>query len=156
MRRAVAAPIALVLLLLAATSAGASQPQRIALQFPPSLPFNCFTANGDLLFAGTITVPVNNEILTIYEDTPTSFRATITGHLVLTYSNPTNGKSVTVNASGPGFDSFRDGTSVTISTGLNAGNTIHAGRLVFTIDPNGAATSTAVGHTMLDLSAALA
>ena len=156
MRRAIAAPIALVLLLLSGISAAASQPQRIALQFPPSLPFNCFTANGDLLFEGTLTIPVNNEILTIYEDTPTTFRATITGHLVLTYTNPSNHKSVTVNASGPGFDSFRNGTSVTISTGLNASNTIHAGRLVFTVDADGNATSTAVGHTLLDICAALA
>jgi hypothetical protein len=156
MRRAIAVPIALVFFFLSGITAGASQPQRIALQFPPSLPLRCFTANGDLLFAGTVTAPVNNEILTIYEDTPTSFRASITGHLVLTYTNPTNGKSVTVNASGPAFDSFRDGTEIIISTGLNASNTIHAGRLGVTIDANGFATFTAVGHTLLDICAALA
>jgi len=99
---------------------------------------------------------VNNEYITIFEDTPTSFRATITGHLVIMYTNSSNGKSLTANVSGPGFNSFRDGTFISISTGLNGSNTIHAGRLVFKIDPNGVATFTAVGHTLLDVCAALA
>ena len=156
MRRLIAAPIAFAVFLLSGVSVAASQPQRIALQFPPSIPFACFTANGDLLFEGTVTAVVNNEYITIFEDTPTSFRATITGHLVIMYTNSSNGKSLTANVSGPGFNSFRDGTFISISTGLNGSNTIHAGRLVFEIDPNGVATFTAVGHTLLDVCAALA
>src|SRR5438034_1468441 len=147
MRRLIAAPIALAVFMLSGVSVAASQPQRIALQFPPSIPFACFTANGDLLFEGTVTAAVNHEYLTIYEDTPTSFRASITGHLVVMYTNSSNGKSLTANVSGPGFDSFRNGTFISISTGLNGSNTIHAGRLVFKIDSYGVETFTAVGQS---------
>jgi len=125
------------------------------LQLPPSIPFACFAPNGDILFVGAATFPVNNEFITIFEDTPTNFRSAITGHLVVTFTNPTNGKTVTANASGPGFNSFRDGIFTSISTGLNAGPTIHAGRAVFRIDAQGNATFTIVGHTLLDVCATL-
>jgi hypothetical protein len=154
LKRITAVPIALFVLFITAISASAAQPVRIHLQFPPELPLMCFSPTGVLLFDGVVTIPVNNEVLTIYQDTPTAYRASITGHLVLTYT--ANGKSVTVNASGPSFDSFRDGTFTTISVGLNAGITIHAGRLVFRIDPYGNATFTEAGHTLLDICAALA
>src|SRR5207247_11055337 len=97
MRRLIAAPIALAVFMLSGVSVAASQPQRIALQFPPSIPFACFTANGDLLFEGTVTAVVNNEYVTIFEDTPTSFRAPITGLLVDRITILSNGKSLTIN-----------------------------------------------------------
>jgi hypothetical protein len=151
LKRTIAAPIAFFALVLTAISASADQPVRLPLHFPAQLTFGCFNPDFDVV----VTFPVNNEYITIFEDTPTTFRATITGHLVLTYTNPSNGKTLTVNASGPGFDSIRNGTEISISTGLNAGTVIHAGRIVTTIYPDGI-TFSMVGHTIVDICAALA
>ena len=156
MRRLIAAPIALLVLLITAVSASAAQPVRMAAQFPDQITRTCFNPITETEFDLVVTFPVNKEYITVFEDTPTAFRAAITGRLVVKYTNPANGKSLTANASGPGFNSFRNGTFISISTGLNAGTTIHAGRAVFKIDANGVATFTEVGHTLVDVCAALA
>jgi hypothetical protein len=152
LKRTIAAPIAFFALVLTAISASADQRVRLPVHFPDHLTFRCFNPDFDMV----VTFPVNNEYLTIFVDTPTTFRAAITGHLVLTFTNPINGKTVTVNASGPGFDSIRNGIEISISTGLNAGTVIHAGRMVTTIYPDNTATFSMVGHALLDVCAALA
>jgi hypothetical protein len=154
LKRIIAIPIGLFVLVITALSASAAQPVRIAAEFPDQFTRTCFNSITETYFDLVVTVPVNKEYITIFQDTPTAFRATITGHLVVTYTNAA-GKSLTVNASGPGFDSFRDGTFISISTGLNAGTTLHAGRLVFRVAPDGTATFKEVGHTFLDICAAL-
>lgn len=150
MKRAIAVPIALLVLVFSAINASAGQPVRFAAQFPDHLIISCPN------FQMVVTAPVNKEYITIFESTDTTFRGIITGRLVLTYTNPINGKTVTANASGPGFEFFSNGTSVSISTGLYASDTIHAGRLVTTVYPDGHSTFTIVGHTLLDVCAALA
>ena len=100
-----------------------------------------------------VTFPVNQEYaLSFYDNAGNLTRIQTTGHLVVTFTNPANDKSVTANISGPNrldirngtFDSFgRGGGPLPNFTGL----VLFAGR---TGDHG------VHGHLFLDVCAALA
>ena len=94
-----------------------------------------------------------------------------TGAAKITFTNPDNGKSISVNASGPGkFIANADGSVIALGKGLQAiglspaeqaltglpGQFVSAGALTATADANGNLTSlTLQGHILVNICAAL-
>ena len=103
------------------------------------------------LFIGLCPFPVlaqaitNNEFRTSFVNQNGALvKQIVTGALVVTFTNLSNGKSITQNISGPGIITFNPDGSVTIDIlGREAGfpgDTIGAGRTVIQISPTGVPT----------------
>jgi len=146
MRRVIAAPIAILALLFTCTSTAASGPTRDPAPLEPQV-YSC----GD--FDVLVTFPTNNEYILGFES-----RQIITGALKATFTNMSNGKSLTANVSGPGIRTINGPVLTIISTGLfSDGFSVFAGRSVFTINFDTGETSfSIVGHTLMDICAAIA
>lgn len=109
------ATTATAVLIVCAPASANSDPHRI---FLPATPFDLPAS-----FCGFpvhIAYPVDKEYATVSTEPDGSTVYVITGSLFATVTNLDTGKSVTVNASGPGTDTFSpDGTTVTVAgTGL--------------------------------------
>jgi hypothetical protein len=163
-------------LILAVTSVGLlssgsawanNDPHRV---FLPSSPFDI--AANVCGFVVHVDIPINKQYGTFSEAPDGSVILKITGSLVWTLTNTTNGKSVTLNVSGPGIITFPVNTTLAIidAHGLNIiyvtngaqfgiPNLFYSsGSLLFTTD---LATDTIVSldrrpHVKMDVCAALA
>jgi len=146
MRRVIAAPIAILAFLLTCVTATASGPTRDPAPLEPIL-YSC----GD--FDVLVTLPTNTEYILGFESSQI-----VTGALKATFTNLSNGKSLTANVSGPGFGTFSGPLLTITSTGLfSDGFFVFAGRSVFTINFDTGETSfSLVGHTLTDICAAIA
>ncbi len=87
----------------------------------------------------------NNEFRTTFVNQDgVMVKQIVTGALVVTFTNLSNGKSIIENISGPGVITFNPNGSVTLDIlGREAGfpgDTIGAGRTVIQISPTGVAT----------------
>src|SRR5689334_5363427 len=97
-------------MLLAATSAsGNNDPHR---QFLPTAPFDVPTAVCG--FPIHVEIPVNREYGTFSTGSDGSTIVKVAGSFVETLTNETTGKTITVNASGPGTETFPPNSSLGI------------------------------------------
>jgi hypothetical protein len=145
-----ASPIlAVFLVLMSALPAVAAGPSREPAPLPDLIQdMSC----GFLVEA---TFPVNDEFAISFVDEDGNLtRLVIAGRLVVTFTNPATGESITANISGPTILDFASGTGKTLGraggpiAGL-AGLTLFAGN----VDVNSGERH---GHLLLDVCAALA
>ena len=151
MKRALAIPLCLLGLCLSGLNAAAGGPERVPAPVPEPLFFECPT------FTAVATFPANQEYALIFTFADGTQKVIITGRLVVRFTNPVNGKSLTANISGPGSNTLSpDGTFVIVMNGTQSdGVTVSAGHTVVKIDPNGGVTATFVGHLLVDVCTAL-
>jgi hypothetical protein len=101
------------------------------------------------------TFPVNDVYAISFVDEAGNLtRLIITGHLVVTFTNPATGESITANISGPLMLDFTGGTSKTLGR-IGGPVTGFAGLILFAgnVDLN---TGERHGHLFLDVCEALA
>jgi hypothetical protein len=153
MKFLLALPLALALLMAASVQVAATGPTRTALPAPDFL-----IVSDSCSFAVRIDFTRNSEYIILFRDAngdPSS--AIITGALTQRFTNLTTGKSILVNASGPGFLTTQPDGSVTLvlggrSTVFTPGKMfLNAGRIEF--DASGNVTNITGKST--DLCAAL-
>ncbi len=100
-----------------------------------------------------VTFPINREYaLSFYDNAGNLIRIEITGHLVVTFTNPANHRSVTANISGPTRIGIANGTFE--SLGRGGGPLPNFDGLVLFAGRTGSAGIH--GHLFLDVCAALA
>jgi len=114
----------LVLEVMAAPSALAGGPQRVPLLIPPTGTFGGLCA-----FDVDYAIVVNTEYNILFMDSAgTVVKAITEGHLVVTFTNASNGNHLTLNISGPGTATFNaDGSQTLVFLGngvLFSGNDI--------------------------------
>ncbi len=149
MRRASGILAVLFLLLSALPVAAGGKPTREPAPLPALIvDTSCgFTVN--------VTFPVNTEYaLTFYDGAGHVTRIIVTGHLVVTFTNPATGATYTANISGPTFIDFVRSTNVLTGRqggelGTLPGLHVFAGRADYS-------TGTMHGHVVADVCALLA
>jgi hypothetical protein len=109
-RRILVAVWAIVVLgLLTMPPVSAAAPVRVKLDLPPA------TISGLCTFDVAYVAVVNNEYNIVFSDSAGNQVKQITeGHLVLTFTDTSNGHSLTLNISGPGITTFNPDGSQTI------------------------------------------
>lgn len=114
------------------------------MRFPTPKPADKIFPAGEICpFAIEALAVVNNEYTVAFFKAGASqpYKLITTGAFIATFTNLESGKSITVNASGPGKVTFNpDGTVTVDITGrevLNPGDSVGAGRTVLQFGPTG-------------------
>jgi hypothetical protein len=125
MRRLAIGIVIAITLLTSASTALADGPQRVSDGPPPTL---TDTTCGYLI---NVQFVVNREIATTWTDTSgLPIRTIVTGSLKVMMTNPANGKSATLNISGPAIITYSaDGTSTQLQFGRSVVIDTVAGQL---------------------------
>lgn len=147
MRKVCAIACTLAAWVLVAIPAAASGPTRTPTQNPP------IHLTDVCAFPVTLTFPVSTTFVITFTDSSGNVtRQIFAGHLVVTFTNDTSGKSLTTNFSGPAVITSHPDTSVTLAfmgpQGGPIGGTLitGTGRTVFQIAADGTVSMTQVGH----------